>query len=249
MKIGIIGSSSIIGNYISVKFEELGYEVSKFSRRDNNFDLKDYTIDNSNDYQILVDFAYDYNIGENDFEKSLEKKRNFLSNFKNNYIYISSMSSGYHNNSFYSRRKKLNEELVLDMNQFVLRIGLLVPEGTDFVQESRQVKLLKLFTKAVPINLKNNSIYFTTSYNSVWNAIEILLQEKFDSKNIKKQNIFEKKIVGIDLFLKSLFGIERRLKFQITNKNIWKINNFLYSANLYLPKVDKLTTFWLGMYE
>jgi hypothetical protein len=249
LKIAIIGSSSIIGNYISSKFEEQGYEVSRFSRRINSFDLKNYKIDNFNDYQVIVDFAYDYNIGQRDFEKSLEKKRNFLSNFKNNYIYISSMSSGHHNNSYYSRRKTLNEELVLDMNQFVLRIGLLVPQESDIVQESRQVKLLKLFTRIIPVNFKNNSTYFTSNYNSVWNAIQRLLQANFDSKIAKKQNIFEKKVVGLDLFLNSVFGVDRGYNVEIRNENIWKINKFLYSTNLYSPKLDKFTNFWFGMNE
>ena len=249
MKIAIIGSSSILGNYISLKFEEQGYEVSRFSRRFNSFHLKNYKIDNLNDYQIIVDFAYDYNARQRDFEKSLEKKRNFLSNFKNSYIYISSMSSGDHNNSFYSIRKKLNEELVLDMNQYVLRIGLLVPQESEIDQESRQIKSLKLFTRMIPVNFKNNSIYFTSNYKSVWDAIQRLLQANFDSKITKKQNIFEKKVIGLDLFLNSMFRVERRYHFKIKNENIWKINKFLYSANLYSPKLDKFTNFWLGMNE
>ena len=62
MKIAILGSNSIAGNFISQKFSEADIQVENYSKSQLNFNL--YKLDeiDFNKYDFVIDFAYKYNV-------------------------------------------------------------------------------------------------------------------------------------------------------------------------------------------
>jgi hypothetical protein len=247
MKIAILGSNSIAGNFISQKLTEAEIEVTNYSKSLLNFDLHKLDEIDLDRFDFVVDFAYKYDSTEIQFNKEIEIKNRVLNDFTSKYIYISSLSSGEHNNSIYSRQKKNLEILIKNNNQLVIKIGWLYDKSENI--STRQSNLIKRIHSLIPVTLDNKSTYYATSFGTLQKTIFEVINNPnfFSSHNII--SIFDKKYLGIALFLNGQFGFLPKKLCYIPSKPFFVINGFLEYFKIRIVLWDRISNFFMGMIE
>jgi dTDP-4-dehydrorhamnose reductase len=245
MKIAILGSNSIAGNFISQKFSEADIQVENYSKSQLNFNL--YKLDeiDFNKYDFVIDFAYKYNASKKEFSREKEIKHSVLNKIKRKYIYISSLSAGEHNNSIYSQQKQNLEIIIKNQNSLVIKIGWLYDKSGNI--STRQSDTIKRLYNFAPVTPDNISVYYITYFNTLH---ETLLKIINDPNYFFPQNtisIYDEKYLGLSLFLTNNFGLKRKALFYIPSSLFLMINKLFRSLKIRIFAWDRFSNFFLGM--
>jgi nucleoside-diphosphate-sugar epimerase len=174
MKIALTGSSSVIGVYLLERFEALGHEVIKFTRRPANINDRYFDIENpenlTHDCDILIHLGWRYwDIGD-PADQNLVATSKLLESFsqKSQVIFLSSLSA-YNAKSRYGQEKLQIEELFLARHGLAIRAGVLWG-GNAF---SGIVSTIDRIAK-IPIlclHLVPDPILFLTHYEDIFEEI------------------------------------------------------------------------------
>jgi nucleoside-diphosphate-sugar epimerase len=179
MKIALTGASSAIGVYLLERFEALGHEVIKFTRRPADINDRYFDIENpenlTHDCDILIHLGWRYwDIGD-PTDQNLVATIKLLDSFpqKSQVIFLSSLSA-YNTKSRYGQEKLQIEELFLARHGLAIRAGVLWG-GNAF---SGIVSTIGRIAK-IPIlclHLNPDPILFLTHYEDIFEEISEYLK-------------------------------------------------------------------------
>jgi hypothetical protein len=246
MKIAVLGSNSLIGKFVSANLMKSGFIVQNFSRKDENFSINTLSKMGLKN-EIVIDFAYDYKSSPKKIEEEIVEKSKFLKEFQGKYLYISSLSVFDNNNSMYSRQKKSIENIILNHDQYVVRIGLLDSQSISPRLWTRQFKMIHKYFKLLPFGLNSNSFFYVTTFSTLLTTLIKFINEKESINEQHMINIYDYEYRSLTDLLELHFNIKRKYQVRLQPKNLIFINQILAYLRLRASFFDKFSNLIIGM--
>jgi hypothetical protein len=165
MKIAIIGANSHLAKLISCELSSK-YQIVRFAREsaDRFFKMETASVFDFSEFDYAIHFEFPSASKYQDFPQVLQEFEVLLSKVSRSspqHILVSTLSSHKDNKSIYSSNKGLMEEVFLDYNQSVIRIGIVDAVSTSINPAYRNIRIFLKYFPLKVTKLEKVTFYIT----------------------------------------------------------------------------------------
>jgi nucleoside-diphosphate-sugar epimerase len=173
MRIGVTGSTSVIGQRLLAKLTEIGHTPVPFGGSQSNIWQIGEKCPSDLDLDVLVHLAHDRSLTRED---NIEATDILCKSFEGRKIFLSSFSAHSKSISRYGQSKFAMENIFNNSNGCSLRAGVVYGDKVEGI--FAQIELLIRKLPLIPLPYRGSSLLFTTHIDDLISEILFLLNQR-----------------------------------------------------------------------
>jgi len=175
MKIGVTGSTSVIGQRLVAKLSEIGHTPVPFGGSQSDIWQIGEKCPSNLDLDVLVHLAHDRSLS---VEDNIQAADVLCKSFEGRKVFLSSFSAHSKSISKYGQSKFAMENIFNNTNGSSLRAGVVYGDKVEGI--FAQIELLIRKLPLIPLPYRGSSLLFTTHIDDLISEILFLLNKRQD---------------------------------------------------------------------